>query len=211
MEDVRRILAQFNPELWGHWRLLALLTLLGYQGVRTNAARHLQWADVDFAAGVLTWRARWDKLGREWTQPLRAPTRAALERCLTWREKAQYHAPWVFFSADARTVAHGGEPVYTHQALAYALTQAERRAKVPHLELRAMHGLRRMVVGEIVLLTGDIAAAAQFIGDKDLGMVNRKYLKRRDDQLRTVADRLGRGPRDPKGQPKRNGDGGWGS
>jgi hypothetical protein len=41
-----------------------------------------------------------------------------------------------------------------------------------------------------VRLTGDIAAAAQFIGDTDLRVVSRSYLKRRDDQLRAVADRL---------------------
>ena len=135
-------------------------------------------------------RRRAARRSREWTQPLRGPTRAALERCRHWREKAQYHGPWVFFSEDARVLAHAGEPVYTHQALAAALTQAERRAQVPHLELRAMHGLQRLVVGEIVRVTGDLAAAAQFIGDTDLRVVNRSYLKRRDDQLRAVAEQL---------------------
>ena len=54
--------------------------------------------------------------------------------------------------------------------------------------LRAMHGFRRMVVGEIIKLTGDIVAAAHFIGDKDLRIVNKSYTKRRDDQLREVAE-----------------------
>ena len=61
---------------------------------------------------------------------------------------------------------------------------------MPHLVLRAMHGLRRMVVGEIIKLTGDIVSAAHFIGDKDLRVVNKSYTKRRDDQLRDVASRL---------------------
>lgn len=190
MDDFTRILERLNPGEWGQWRPWGLLTLLGYQGVRTNAARHLQWADVDLEAGVLTWRAKYDKIGKEWHQPLRSPTRQALALAWAWRERQQYHGPWVWFSEDKRHGAKGNEPVYTHQALAYQLTQAEERAKVPHLDLRAMHGLRRMVVGEIVRLTGDIAAAAQFIGDTDLRVVNRSYLKRRDDQLRAVAERL---------------------
>jgi sensor histidine kinase regulating citrate/malate metabolism len=61
---------------------------------------------------------------------------------------------------------------------------------LPHLELRSMHGFRRMVVGEIIKLTGDIVAAAHFIGDKDLRVLNKSYTKRRDDQLRDVAERL---------------------
>jgi integrase len=190
LEDFDKIIQQFRPEVWGQWRPWALLTLLATQGVRTNSARHLQWDDVDLDAMRLTWRARYDKLGREWTQPLRAETHDALMVAQWWREKMKYTGPWVFFSTDERRAKSGHEAVYGHQALAYALAKAERAAGVPHLELRAMHGLRRMVVGEIVRLTGDIAAAAQFIGDTDLRVVNKSYLKRRDDQLRDVANRL---------------------
>jgi hypothetical protein len=89
-----------------------------------------------------------------------------------------------------RAVKKDYEPIYGHSALAAALAKAEKAAGVRHIELRAMYGLRRMVVGEIVRLTGDIATAAQFIGDTDLRVVNRSYLKRRDDQLRAVADQL---------------------
>jgi hypothetical protein len=145
---------------------------------------------VDLENETLAWRARWDKLGREWRQPLRLEARAALMVCLAWREKAKYHGPWVFFSEDERRTKHDHEPVYGHQALAYALQKAEKAAGVPHLVLGAMHGLRRMVVGEIIKLTGDIVAAAHFIGDKDLRVVNKSYTKRRDDQLRDVAVRL---------------------
>jgi hypothetical protein len=94
----------------------------------------------------------------------------------------------VFFSEDERRLKHDHEPVYGHQALAYALQKAEKVAGVPHLPLRAMHGFRRR--GEIIKLTGDIVAAAHFIGDKDLRVVNKSYTKRRDDQLRDVAERL---------------------
>jgi hypothetical protein len=43
------------------------------------AILHLQWRDLDFEAGQLAWRARWDKTGRERVQPMtagaRGPTR----------------------------------------------------------------------------------------------------------------------------------------
>ena len=97
LEDFDKILRQFDPSQWGQWRPWALLTLLGTQGIRNNSARHLQWADVDLEDGTLAWRARWDKLGREWRQPLRSEARAALMVCLAWREKAKYYGPWVFF------------------------------------------------------------------------------------------------------------------
>lgn len=190
MEDFTRILAEFRPAEWAHWRPWAMLTLLGYQGVRTNSARHLQWADVDLEAGLLTWRAKYDKLGREWTQPIRERTREALLLAWDRRTGARHTGPWVFFSQDQRPAKHGKDPIYTHQALAYALTAAETRAHVPHIELRAMHGLRRMVVGEIMALTGDLMAAAAFIGDVDLRVVGTRYLKRRDDQLRAMAARM---------------------
>jgi integrase len=209
MADFLKIMGQFNPAIWGHWRPWAALTLLGYQGVRTNAARHLQWDDVDFDAGVLTWRAKYDKLGREWHQPLRDPTRYALMVCRDWRARAQYHGPWVLFSEDARKLAKDHEPIYGASALAAALKKAEEYAGVSHIELRAMHGLRRMVVGEIVRLTGDIAAAAQFIGDTDLRVVNRSYLKRRLDQLQAVAGRLDSEHAPARKASKRNLVGWW--
>ena len=201
LEDFEKILAQFDSTSWGRWRPWAVLTLLGNQGVRTGAALHLAWDDVDLETGLLTWRARWDKVGREWQQPIRTATRHALEVCRKWREKLGYEGQWVFFSQDERKVKGGELPIYGQAALGYALGKAEQRAGVPHLDLRAMHGLRRMVVGEIVRLTGDVAAAAQFIGDTDLRVVNRSYLKRRIDQLVAVAARLDAAPKD---QPSGN-------
>jgi integrase len=202
MADFTRILPRFNPKVWGQWRPWALLTLLGYQGVRTNAARHLQWPDVDLEEGFLTWRARWDKLGKEWRQPLREPTRAALLVAREWRERSHYHGPWVFFSEDERKLRREEqEPIYGHQALAAALTKAEKAAGVPHIELRAMHGLRRMVLGEVIRITGDPVAAALFIGDTDLRVISKSYLKRRDDEQKAIANRLDAGLEPRKDNP----------
>lgn len=203
MADFHAILAQFKPDQWGQWRPWAALTVLGYQGVRTNALLHLQWADV--TDGVLTWRAEWDKLGREWTQPIRSETARALEVCRQWRATLGYTGPWVFFTQDERKVKAGKPAIYGASALAAALKKAEKAAAVAHLDLRAMHGLRRMVAGEVARVTGNPLMAAQFIGDTDLRVVQRSYLKRRDDQLRDVATLLDADLVDPKGQSIGNG------
>ena len=64
---------------------------------------------------------------------------------------------------------------------------------MPHLELRAAHGLRRMVVNDILRETsGDLEPAAQFIGDRDLKVVRGPYRRERDDQLAALADQLDR-------------------
>ncbi len=128
--------------------------VLGHQGVRVRAALDLCWDDVDFEAGQLTWRPVFDKLGREWSQPMRLGTYSALLTAKWWRDRAVLEgtlvsadSPWVFFSTDARssTRADGREVpgVCRIQAFWYALQQAERAAGVPHRELRAAHRFRR--------------------------------------------------------------------
>ena len=39
---------------------------------------HLRWENVDLEAGVITWRAQYDKVGHEWSQPIRDGARTAL-------------------------------------------------------------------------------------------------------------------------------------
>jgi len=199
VEDFERLLAQLSPQSSRTWRPWALLMVLGHQGVRVRAALHLCWDDVDFAAGRLTWRPAFDKLGREWSQPLRLGTYSALLTAKWWRDRAVLEgtrvpadSPWVFFSTDARSSTRAGREVpgvYRIQAFWYALQQAERAAGVPHRELRAAHGFRRMVAGEVLAQTGDPKLAMDFIGDTDLRVMQR-YLKRRDDRLIALVAQL---------------------
>ncbi len=200
LEDFERLIAQLSPQSSRSWRPWALLMVLGHQGIRVRAALHLRWEDIDFAEGRITWRAAFDKLGREWSQPLRVGTYSALLTAKWWRERtAREGTPppaepsWVFFSTDARssTRADGREMpgVYRIQAFWSALQQAERAAGVPHMALRAAHGFRRMVAGEVLAQTGDPKLAMDFIGDTDLRVMQR-YLKRRDDRLTAVALQL---------------------
>jgi integrase len=90
----------------------------------------------------------------------------------------RYDGPWVFFSRDARNRSRADgrvqAGVYRIQSLSAALGKAETRAGVEHLPYRGAHGMRRML-------------AMHYIGDTDMKTMKR-YLKRRDDRLRAVAD-----------------------
>ena len=197
-EDFERIVAQFDPQNSRQWRPSAVLMLIGHQGVRSRAARHLQWDDVDLKRGVIRWNPVFDKLGKDWTQPIRDGARAALFTAWYWREQQGETGPWVFYSSWGLKKRKGREipGVYGAQALWKALRQAEAAAGVPSLPLRSVHGLRRMVAGQVLEETGDPVLAMQFIGDSDLRMVT-KYLKRREDRLRAAAELLDRkGPQD---------------
>ena len=77
--------------------------------------------------------------------------------------------------------------MYLIQSFLTALVKAEARAGVEHLPYLAAHGLRKMVAGEVNAKTGDPVLAMHYIGDTDMKAMKR-YLKRRDDRLRAVAD-----------------------
>ena len=191
--DFERLLAQFHPRRGDQWRPWAVLLLLGHQGVRVNAALHLRWEDVDGATGELVWRARYDKLGREWRQAMRWGTWSALLTA-AWhqgtRDGTLPATGWVF--PPGRRV---NRDTYRVQAFWAALRRAERDAGVPHLPLRAAHGLRRMVVNEILRETGgDLLLAADFVGDKDVAVVNDDYRRVRADRVAAIAAALDRAP-----------------
>lgn len=183
--DFEKIIDQFSPQHGAQWRGAVALAIIGNQGVRQNAALHLRWSDVDWVTGLLTWQGDFDKTGDTWRQPMRLDTYAALLTARWWRERDGYAGPWVFPPARERN-----KGPYTAQSLWHQLTRAERAAKVPHLELRAAHGLRRMVVNDLLAQGTNIEAAAQFINDKDLRVVRRSYKRQRMDDMQKLADQL---------------------
>jgi len=169
------------------WRAWAVMMLLGHQGVRVNAALHLRWTDIE--GDWVHWAPEYDKLGRrDFDQPLLWPTIAALQTARHWREHDGYAGQWVFYAA--RLARLGRDEPWSYQGLWYAVTRAEVRAGVPHLDLRGAHGLRRMVAGNVAEEFGDPMLAMQFIGDRDPRLI-RRYVKRRDDRMQEVADRMG--------------------
>jgi integrase len=184
-EEFQQLLGVLRPDAAAGWRAWAVLALCGYQGARQWAVLHLQWADLDLEAGVVTWRAAWDKQGREWRQPIREVTRAVLERVRRWHEASGLTSPWLFPAHHARAKSE----VYTRDALCKALHAAEARAGIPHRVHRGAHGLRRMLAGDVLAATGNPKLAMEAIGDRDLKTMER-YLKRREGALSEAFRRL---------------------
>jgi integrase len=180
-EEFRAILAQLPLEGATTWRAHAALALCGYQGVRQNAALHLKWSDVDFVGERIVWRAEFDKMGREWDQPLRKPVLELLAHLWTHRADGE----WVFPASRKDSKS----PVYSIQSLWLALVKAEKRAGITALKGRAGHGLRRMLAGDVAEVTGNATLGLQAIGDTDLRMAGR-YVKKREDAMADAFERL---------------------
>lgn len=182
-DEFRRMLASLSFDRIAERTAFCLLAVIGYQGVRVGAATQLRWEDVRWDDDALLWRAETDKMGNEWAQPLRAPTRAILARLHA--AQGEPLDGWVF-PARQQTARH---PYYTANSFWLMLRKAEDRAGVPHLDRRAAHGFRRMVAGDLVGLTGSDRLAMEAIGDRDPKMAAR-YVKHRVDRLASTLRRL---------------------
>lgn len=183
-DDFVKILAALDPSSAKEWRPFVALTLCGVQGARQWAVLHLTWEDV--TRTEITWRAKWDKMGNEWTQPLRPQAAAALLLAGAWRDKKGYTGPWVIPPGSKKNAA--GEP-YTAQSLWSALQKAEKRAGIPKAKGRGAHGLRRMLAGDISAITKDPLMGLRSIGDTDVRMLER-YVQNRPDEMRAAFDKL---------------------
>lgn len=97
-EEREALLQALRPDRHTEWRAWAAVAIAAYQGARMRAILHLQWRDLDFEAGQIAWRARWDKTGRERMQPMTAGARVALLVATEWRERDGFTGPWVFYT-----------------------------------------------------------------------------------------------------------------
>ena len=213
-DDTRRLLARLAHERAAHtsrgWRLEVALHLVSQLGPRQNALRHLAWADVNLsgrtvrhptAAGVVLppravwWNPTYDKRAEERVQPLTRPAVRALRLAAVWRARLGAAGVWVLPAVQARTVAKN-QP-WTYQALNQALRELCTRAldaegkPVAWVKGRGLHGFRKFAAGEVHRLTGSERAAADWIGDKDVKVVRKHYLKKRAEEQRAVAGLLG--------------------
>lgn len=178
--EFEAILRQLDARSALQWRPWVAIMLLGHQGMRERSVLHLRWEDL--RGDRILWPAKWQKNGRAFGQPLRWGGLAALETARWWRERLGLVSPWILPGRDAARA-------YGAQALWHALHEAERRAGITHQPYRGTHGFRRMVVGEIVAVTGNLVTAMQFIGDRDLKQAT-SYAKARFDVLAQVASVL---------------------
>ena len=227
-DEARALLGGCDPRDSRMWRLYVALYVFAFAGPRQNAARHLEWADVDFSAGTVRWRPEFDKLGYDRTQLLPAPVIEALRVAYGWRTAYGYEGPYVFFRPGSGTIDRGGwhtarkgptkrslqraaakpDKPWTYSALNGALQRLEERVAVTHVRHRAAHGFRRYVVTEIHAATGNLGLAGQYVGDKDIRTLARSYLRERPEELRWAVEHMERTEATQKGdaerQPKRN-------
>lgn len=82
----------------GQWRPWVAINLMAHQGIRASAVLHLRWSDVDLVTGLINWPASWDKMGRQWVQPIRGGTMKSFEVADAMRRKHQYIASGSFLA-----------------------------------------------------------------------------------------------------------------
>jgi integrase len=200
-----QLLAERASRSSRHWRVEVAFFLASAQGPRINALLHLQWDDVNLsgetvrhpsAAGVVLpprsvwWNPEFDKMDEERVQPLTRGAVRAIRIARVWRARLGYAGPWVFVPARADRLETGES--WGYQAANYALRALCDRCTpaVEWVKGRAFHGFRKYSAGEIHRLTGSERAAADWLGDKDVKVVRKHYLKKRAEEQRSVAQRV---------------------
>lgn len=190
--------AEFTPEEWGKilaelpyrstraWRVWLAIALDGLLAPRSNALLKLEWRDVDLAARTVTWRGQLDKVGKTRVQPLPRDAVLAFRVANVWRARIGYAGAYVFPPVQERNAAGH----WTYASLNRQLHLACDRAGVGRVKYRAMHGLRRMVGGNVLKVTGDITKVGDYLGDSDVRVLRRSYLRNRPDQLAAVVSAM---------------------
>lgn len=211
-EQRAAIAAHFDPRGARTWRPYVLSTILAYTGARQRAARHLQWADVDFPHARLRWRAEFDKMHRDRYQPVPEPVMEALWVAYGWRLATGYTGFWILFGAQAasrgetrelktweldpkhkragRTRRMVSDRPWGYASYNGALHEAEAAAGIKRQKYTAAHAFRRGVAGDVKDATGSDKDAADYIGDKSVRVVRDHYLMVREERLRDMAERL---------------------
>jgi integrase len=197
-DEREKVLAALDPKSATQWRAWVAATICATQGTRQTAVLHLQWPDVDELPDTIHWQPQWDKMGHDWTQPMRDATREAIRVAREWREKSGYKGPWVIPAGSVKDGADtnrrnrwktDSDQPYTIQSLWAALRSAQVRAGVELKKGRGGHGFRRTFAGDVNAETGDPALALMAIGDTDLRQAN-TYVQKRDVRVKDAFDRL---------------------
>lgn len=176
------LLAQLDYRDSRQWRPWAAIALDGMLATRSRALLSLRWSDVDLSRRVVTWRGETDKLGRTRVQPLPRDAVFALRVCRVWARRQGYAGDYVFYGVQARS----RHTHWTYAALNQQLHNAADRANLKRVPYKAMHSLRRMAGGNVLALTGDITKVGDWLGDTDVRVLRRSYLRSRPDDLATI-------------------------
>jgi integrase len=188
LDEVARLLAAFDPTRGDQWRPWVALAIASSQGTRQHAVVHLEDRDLDPTTGRITWRAAWDKTGKDWSQQAMPLTVEAFAVARAWKARLGVTSPWLLPSPKQGRVG----ACYTVQALAVAIRSAEDRAGIAHRKGRRGHGVRKNLSGDINAATGDALLAVHAIGDVDPRRA-REYVQKRDERVdAALAARAGR-------------------
>lgn len=182
--EFSRLMAQLSYRTRNTWRIWALIALDGLLAPRSTALLNLRWDDV--VGRTVTWRGELDKVGRTRVQQLPRDAVFVLRVCRVWAAREGRQSPYVFSSRQARTA---GKP-FTYSSLNAGLHEAARKAGIPRIQYKAMHSIRRMVAGNVLALTGDITKVGLWLGDTDVRVMQRSYLRDRPEDAATMVAEL---------------------
>lgn len=185
-EEAGRIMRRLPASDSRRWRAHVACRIAGTQGPRVRALLLSEDADYDLAARTVRWRGEHDKLGRERVQPLTRDAVAAVRIARIWKARIGYTGKYLL--PATRSLRREEDLPWSYAALVRLLGVAQTESGVALRAYRAMHGFRRMAARSVLDATGDVNAAAEWIGDTDLRTVKRSYLKERPESLvRTAA------------------------
>lgn len=185
---------EYTPEEWGailaalpfrdsrRWRPWAAIAIDGMLAPRSRALLQLKWTDIDLDRRLIRWPGETDKLGRVRVQPLPRDAVFVLRVCRVWARRQGYTGSFVFYGVQGRT----REATWTYAALNKQLHDAAERAGVRRIKYRAMHSLRRMAGGNVLAATGDITKVGDWLGDTDMRVLKKSYLRARPEGLAAV-------------------------
>jgi integrase len=123
------------------WQFGCLLVLAHETGHRLNAILSLQWRDIDFATGRITWRGEADKIGNEHVTPMTDAARCAFE-------DARRQAPGIGDTPVLPGVKASARQVGTDLARDW-MQKAQLLAKMPMVKGRGWHAFRRNFASEL--------------------------------------------------------------
>jgi hypothetical protein len=110
----------------------------------------------------------------------------ALRVAKVWAARDGYTGPYVFYGAQDRS----RHKAWTYSALNAALAQLCTEAGVTRAKYQSMHSLRRMRGKSVLEATGDITKVGAWLGDSDVRVLTRSYLRNRPDDLKHVVSGL---------------------
>jgi integrase len=163
-----------------HPFLRPLIVLAYRSGRRLSAILNLHADDIDFAKGIIRWRAEHDKLRRTWAVPMHPDVHREL---LRFRKTGGAIGGLLF--PHPRQHRHVGKSVTRHLA-AYWLKEAFQRGRLVKPEGSLWHMFRRVWATERKHLPpNDVAAAGGWL---DIGTLQQCYQQPDDETMRSVVE-----------------------